>query len=127
MHFYTLPSFDAVSPSIIKPVRNVIAFALDQIPTGPQEPVGICFAKRTSLSLWTLRERLFFVKEVPLPQGATMLRRVGNSIMGADSSFYNIVLLSEPPQLLPILPLSQDDNTQVRIYLTILFLWFIIG
>ena len=73
IHFYTLPALDVVSHNMIKPIRNVVTFAVDEqhlkrppqfmndIPV-PVEPIEFCVIKRSAVSLYTLRERLFFQK-----------------------------------------------------------------
>jgi hypothetical protein len=73
IHFYTLPSLDPVPLHIIKPLRHVVTFAVDhqhlqrppQTFTGPPgviDPVDFCVIKRSNISLYNLRERLFFQK-----------------------------------------------------------------
>ncbi len=73
IHFYTLPALDVVSHNMIKPIRNVVTFAVDEqhlkrspqsmndIPV-PVEPIEFCVIKRSAVSLYSLRERLFFQK-----------------------------------------------------------------
>ncbi|KAH7878687.1 uncharacterized protein C8R40DRAFT_1167411 [Lentinula edodes] len=117
IHFYTLPSLDVVSYQLIKPIRHVIAFAVDQLhllkpmpPTsGPHrlEPVDFCVIKRSSLAMYSLGQRLFYQKEIPLPQGGTLARRIGSSLCIADKINYNMLNL-ETAEILPILPLNQD-------------------
>jgi hypothetical protein len=70
------------------------------------EPVDICVVKRKAIALFTLRDRLYYHKEVPLPQGGSLAKRIGQSLCIADSVHYNIVDL-ERVSLFPILPLSQ--------------------
>ncbi|KAJ8082934.1 hypothetical protein PM082_008792 [Marasmius tenuissimus] len=118
IHFYTLPSLDVVAYNIIKPIRHVVTFAVDYQhlmrpappPSGPitrVEPVEFSVIKRTSTQLYSLREKLLFLKEIPLPQGIrTLARRSGNSLCFADKENYNVVDL-ETAQMLPLLPLCQ--------------------
>lgn len=73
IHFYTLPALDMVPPNLIKPIRNVVTFAVDEqhlrrppqfmneIPV-PVEPVEFCVVKRSAIALYSLRERLFYQK-----------------------------------------------------------------
>ncbi len=73
IHFYTLPALDMVPLNLIKPIRNVVAFAVDElhmkrppqyandIPV-PVEPIEFCVVKRSAIALYSLRERLFFQK-----------------------------------------------------------------
>lgn len=76
IHFYTLPTLDMVPFNILKPIRNVITFAVDEqhirrpppptasdivVPIEPL-PVDFCVIKRNAIVLFSLRERLFFHK-----------------------------------------------------------------
>ncbi|KAL0067489.1 hypothetical protein AAF712_005479 [Marasmius tenuissimus] len=136
IHFYTLPSLDVVAYNIIKPIRHVVTFAVDYQhlmrpappPSGPitrVEPVEFSVIKRNSTQLYSLREKLLFLKvevqqirwlpvahlfaiqEIPLPQGIrTLARRSGSSLCFADKENYNVVDL-ETAQMLPLLPLCQ--------------------
>ena len=49
------------------------------------------------------------LQEIPLPQGATLARRIGRSLCIADQTNYNLVDL-EGASLFPILPLSQSNE-----------------
>ncbi|KAG7095427.1 hypothetical protein E1B28_006176 [Marasmius oreades] len=120
IHFYTLPSLDVVAYNIIKPIRHVLTFAVDhqhimrpaQPPSGPMtriEAVEFSVIKRNSIHLYSLREKLLFLKEIPLPQAArTLARRSGQYLCFADKEAYNVVDL-ETLQMLPILPLCQAE------------------
>ncbi|KAF8882450.1 hypothetical protein BD779DRAFT_1543352 [Infundibulicybe gibba] len=115
IHFYTLPSLDAVIPAI-KPIRNVVTFAVDYMhlkrppPSGPNvplEPIEFCVIKRSAIMTYALREQLFLERyDIPLPQGASLARRINNIMCIADDTNYNIVDLKEP-SMFPILPISQ--------------------
>lgn len=72
IHFYTVPSLD---PYPTKPVRHVVTFAVDdqhlkrlQPPlsaTGmplPPEHVDFCVVKRSSIALFTMKDRLLYQK-----------------------------------------------------------------
>jgi len=61
------------------------------------------------LAMYSLKDRLSYMKEIPLPQGATLARRIGRSLCIADQTNYNLVDL-ELASLFPILPLSQSDE-----------------
>ncbi|KAF8637927.1 hypothetical protein AX17_002548 [Amanita inopinata Kibby_2008] len=116
IHFYTIPSLDPVSQNVIRPIRHVVTFAVDHLhlrrPVPPlsasqvPEPVEFCVVKWRAIALYTLRDRLYYHKEIPLPQGAILAKRIGHSLCVADSVHYNIVDL-EQASLFPILPLSQ--------------------
>ena len=67
VHFYIIPSLDPVHPSIIRPIRNVIALAVDEqhmrlpLSTDPYQqidPVEFCVIKRTNIAMYSLKERL---------------------------------------------------------------------
>ncbi|KAG6834490.1 hypothetical protein H0H93_009343, partial [Arthromyces matolae] len=125
LHFYTLPSLDPVSPSIVKPIRHVVTFTVDhrdlQRPpislsstSMALEAVNFCIIKRTGIALYVMRERLNFLREIPLPQGATLSRRLGRSLCIADKEFYSMVDL-EGASLLPVIPISQAPDPDVPI------------
>ncbi|KAF8966668.1 hypothetical protein BDZ97DRAFT_1657548 [Flammula alnicola] len=119
IHFYTIPSLD---PFPIKPIRHVVTFAVDDqhlkrlvpqlsasgIPL-PIEPVEFCVVKRSSIALYTMKDRLVYQKEIPLPQGSptiTLARRTGKSLCVADKQYYSILDL-EASSLFQVIPLSQ--------------------
>jgi hypothetical protein len=68
--FYTIPSLDPVPTSMIAPMRNVVAFAVDEqhLRRPPpefqerSEPIEFAIIKRNSIMLYSLRDRLFFQK-----------------------------------------------------------------
>ncbi|KAF9528703.1 hypothetical protein CPB83DRAFT_854136 [Crepidotus variabilis] len=120
--FYTIPSLD---PCPIKPIRHVLAFAVDDhhlkrpppsaAPAGinlPLDSVDFCIVKRTGIALYTLKERLVYLKDIPLPpnHGTTLARRAGPYLCLAGKTDYNIVNL-EAASLLPFLPISQAETT----------------
>ncbi|KAF8961751.1 hypothetical protein BDZ97DRAFT_1921074 [Flammula alnicola] len=119
IHFYTIPSLD---PIPIKPVRHVVTFTVDDqhlkrlvpqlsasgIPL-PVEPVEICVVKRSSIALYTMKDRLVYHKEIPLPQGSptiTLARRTGKALCIADKLYHSILDL-EASSLFQVIPLSQ--------------------
>ncbi|KAF7318905.1 CNH domain-containing protein [Mycena chlorophos] len=117
IHFYTLPTLDPVPLSVIKPLRHVQAFAVDHAqlkrpvpppsaPISSLEPVDFCVIKRSSIALYSLRDRLFYQKEIPLPNGGTLARRCGQYLCIADKTQYNIVDLANA-QLIELMPISQ--------------------
>ena len=70
VHFYTVPSLD---PFPIKPIRHVVTFAVDDQhlkrppPSAqgvrlPVEPVDFCIVKRSSLAMYSLKDRLSYLK-----------------------------------------------------------------
>ncbi|TBU25432.1 hypothetical protein BD311DRAFT_764523 [Dichomitus squalens] len=125
IHFYTLPALDVISPNQIKPIRNVVTFAVDEqhlkrppqfmndIPV-PVEPIEFCVVKRSAISLYSLRERLFFQKEIPLPSGGFLARRTGKYLCIADKEYYNVIDLVQA-SMVPLLPISQAPDTTVAV------------
>ncbi|EIW54796.1 uncharacterized protein TRAVEDRAFT_131331 [Trametes versicolor FP-101664 SS1] len=132
IHFYTLPTLDMVSLNLIKPIRNVVAFAVDElhmkrppqyandIPV-PVEPIEFCVVKRSAIALYSLRERLFFQKEIPLPSGGLHARRTGKFLCVADRENYNVIDLVQA-SLVPLLPISQamDSTVVVKPSITVI-------
>ncbi|KAI0659895.1 hypothetical protein C8Q70DRAFT_1053706 [Cubamyces menziesii] len=132
IHFYTLPALDVVSHNVIKPIRNVVTFAVDEqhlrrppqlandIPV-PVDPIEFCVVKRSAISLYSLRERLFFQKEIPLPTGGVLARRTGRYLCIADKENYNVVDLVQA-SLVPLLPISQafDSDVVVKPSITVI-------
>ncbi|KAH9848717.1 hypothetical protein C2E23DRAFT_888782 [Lenzites betulinus] len=132
IHFYTLPALDMVPLNLIKPIRNVVTFAVDEqhlkrppqytndIPL-PVEAIEFCVVKRNAISLYSLRERLFFQKEIPLPQGGVLAKRTGKYLCVADRENYNVIDLIQA-SLVPLLPISQamDSNIAVKPSITVI-------
>lgn len=72
IHFYTIPSLD---PYPTKPIRHAVTFAVDDqhlkrlqpllsasgVPL-PPEPVDFCVVKRSSIALFTMKDRLIYQK-----------------------------------------------------------------
>ncbi|KAJ6612669.1 hypothetical protein B0H10DRAFT_2051428 [Mycena sp. CBHHK59/15] len=123
IHFYTLPALDIVPAVQIKPIRHVVAFAVDQhhlkrptpsfnTPASAMEAVDFCVIKRSGIALYSLRDRLFFQKEIPFPNGAhtALACRSGLHLCIADNKQYNIVDLVNA-SLVELMPISQafDD------------------
>ncbi|THU80066.1 hypothetical protein K435DRAFT_823770 [Dendrothele bispora CBS 962.96] len=117
LHFYTIPSLDPVPSNVLKPVRHVITFTVDHkhlmrpppLNSAPiPQPVDLCIVKRNALSLYALREKLFYQKEIPFPPGGTLARRIGPALCIADKENYNVVNL-EKAESFPLLPLCQVD------------------
>ncbi|KAI0266122.1 hypothetical protein BC834DRAFT_875574 [Gloeopeniophorella convolvens] len=112
--FYSIPSLEPVP--LIKPIRNVMSFAVDHQhimrPAPPVDspapvlPVDFCVVKRTGIALYSLREQLLYQKEVPLPGGAFLARRIGRALCIADREQYSLVDL-EAVTATAILPISQ--------------------
>jgi len=130
IHFFTLPALDGVPANVIRPIRNVITFAVDErhirrAPPGSTElphaidPVEFCVVKQTSIALYSLQERLFLQKEIPLPYGGILARRTGRYLCIADKENYNMIDL-EAASLFPLLPVSQaGDGIVIRPSITV--------
>ncbi|KIY53605.1 hypothetical protein FISHEDRAFT_32990, partial [Fistulina hepatica ATCC 64428] len=112
LYFFALP---ALQLSSIKPIRNVITFAVDHqhlIKPTPShsrsspEPVEFCVIKRNSIALYSLFEQLIYRKDIPYAPGVTLARRWGKYLCVADKENYSMINL-EVASNLPVLPLSQ--------------------
>ncbi|PBK89833.1 hypothetical protein ARMGADRAFT_995882 [Armillaria gallica] len=114
IHFFTIPSLDVVA---IKPIRHVVTFAVDHqhlrrpaaSPSTPMhqlDPVEFTVIKRSSLSMYVLRDKLLYITEIPLPGGASLARRTGQSLCIAGKTDYQIVDL-ENASMFSIIPISQ--------------------
>ncbi|EMD32318.1 hypothetical protein CERSUDRAFT_162060 [Gelatoporia subvermispora B] len=127
VHFFTLPALDVVPANVIRPIRNVVTFAVDERhtrrppPSVSQavDPIEFCVIKQTSIALYSLHERLFIQKEIPLPQGSILARRMGRHLCIADREHYNMIDL-EAASLFPLLPLSQaGDGVSIKPSITV--------
>jgi vacuolar protein sorting-associated protein 3 len=74
VHFYTLPSLDVVPYQIIRPIRHVVAFVVDDrhlrrpvsmLGASGGEAVDFCVIKKKELVLYTLRDKLVYLKVCP--------------------------------------------------------------
>ncbi|KAH9998681.1 hypothetical protein BJV77DRAFT_1064681 [Russula vinacea] len=99
--FFVIPSLELLN---IKPIRNVMAFAVDHRHI-------FCVVKRTGVALYSLRESLKYLKEIPLQGGAFLARRIGLCLCIADREFYSLVSLDAvtATQLLPISQIPQNQ------------------
>ncbi|KAK0458912.1 uncharacterized protein EV420DRAFT_1620557 [Desarmillaria tabescens] len=123
IHFFTIPSLDAIA---IKPIRHVVTFAVDHqhlsrpaaspsTPTHLLEPVEFTVIKRSSLLMYALRDKLLYIKEIPLPEGASLARRTGQSLCIAGKTQYQIVDLQNA-SMFGIIPICQvPDPSQLPI------------
>lgn len=71
IHFYTIPMLDPIPSNVIRPIRNVISFTVDDQylklhPSGDPynqiPPVEFCVIKRASIAMYTLKDRLLLQK-----------------------------------------------------------------
>jgi len=120
--FFTIPSLELVSS--IKPIRNVMAFAVDHqhiirlAPSAdsliPVLPVDFCVVKRTGIALYSLRESLSWIKDIPLQGGAFLARRTGMCLCIADRERYSLVNLDAvtATQILPISQVPSEPGTR---------------
>ncbi|KAI0000149.1 hypothetical protein BJV74DRAFT_901315 [Russula compacta] len=120
--FFLLPSLELVSG--IKPIRNVMALAVDhrhivrQVPSMdallPVLPVDFCVVKRTGIVLYSLRDSLSYIKDIPLQGGAFLARRIGLCLCIADRERYSLVNLDAvtATQILPISQIPPEPGTR---------------
>ncbi|GAB1523925.1 hypothetical protein RhiTH_007076 [Rhizoctonia solani] len=105
---------EPVPQALIQTMTRVLAFAVDEqvmrLPPpneqGPPtvEPVGMCVFVRGQIRIFTLRERLMHMRDVPVPSGLTVPRRWGSTLCCADAENYNILGLDQL-FFLPVMPL----------------------
>ncbi|KAB5589981.1 hypothetical protein CTheo_6584 [Ceratobasidium theobromae] len=114
LHFYTLPGLDPIPQALIQSMTRVLAFAVDEqvmrfplpdprAPSGA-DPVGLCTFMRNQIRLFTLRERLLHVRDIPIPSILSIPRWWGSAICCADAENYNILGLDQL-SFLPVMPL----------------------
>ncbi|KAI0918331.1 hypothetical protein AcV5_002343 [Taiwanofungus camphoratus] len=120
-----------IPPTTLRPIRNVITLAVDEQhlrrtppsstdPPQAVDPIEFCVIKRTAIAMYSLRERLAFQKEIPLPSGGILARRTGRYLCIADKENYNMIDL-EMASLIPLLPLSQTpDVVSVKPSITVI-------
>ncbi|KAF8474403.1 hypothetical protein DFH94DRAFT_761984 [Russula ochroleuca] len=121
--FFVIPSLELLG---IKPIRNVMAFAVDHrhivrpVPSMdspmPFLPIEFCVVKRSGIALYSLRESLKYLKEIPLQGGAFLARRIGLCLCIADREFYSLISLDAvtATQLLPISQVPTEPGTRPR-------------
>ncbi|EJC97726.1 uncharacterized protein FOMMEDRAFT_162532 [Fomitiporia mediterranea MF3/22] len=124
IHFYIIPSLDPVHPSIIRPIRNVISFSVDEqhmrLPPNTEpyqqiEPIEFCVIKRTNIAMYSLKERLVQQREVPNALSIRYGRRNGRYLCAADAENYDMIDLMAATSY-PLLPFNQapDSDTPTR-------------
>ncbi|KAJ3070550.1 transforming growth factor, beta receptor associated protein 1 [Rhizoclosmatium hyalinum] len=88
--FHSLRSLTAISSaSSSQNFKAITAIALDKV---LEPPFNFCVAKRRSLHLYYITEnQLGTTKEIPLADGAILLRKCGRSILAADAQNYKLV------------------------------------
>jgi len=129
VHFYTLPALDPLSAQI-KPIRHIEGLAVDELQlrkfaaSGPSprgvEQVDFCVVKRTSIALYSMRDKLHYRTEMPFPAGGILARRSGSYLCIADKEFYHMVDLNAASTF-PMVPISQaGDGKFVRPSITVI-------
>ncbi|KAH8108778.1 hypothetical protein DFH11DRAFT_1710480 [Phellopilus nigrolimitatus] len=123
IHFYVIPSLDPVHSTIIRPIRNVISFAVDeqQMRLFPPElyqqvePIEFCVIKRANIAMYNLKERLVLQREVPNALSIRYGRRVGRYLCAADNENYDMIDLATATSF-PLLPFSQvpDETSRIK-------------
>ncbi|KAF9817728.1 hypothetical protein IEO21_03277 [Rhodonia placenta] len=127
---YKLPFLELMPLTVIKPIRNVVTIAVDEQhlrrpvrsdPSQPADAVEFCVIKRNTIALYSLRERLFFQKEIPLPNGGLLARRSGRSLCVADNqNTYNLIDL-DSATMFPVLPINQaESDVALRPFITVI-------
>ncbi|KAJ7158395.1 hypothetical protein C8R43DRAFT_1087068 [Mycena crocata] len=102
IHFYNPPGARCCTSTCNKahPQRRYLAVDQNHLkrPTPPPsaplsslEAIDLCVIKRSSIAMYGLRDRLFYQKEIPLPNGAVLARRSGQCLCIADKTQYSIV------------------------------------
>lgn len=61
LYFFSLPLLEPISTDLIRPMKNVISFTINETPN-PNEPVGLCIIKRASIAFWDVATRLQYVR-----------------------------------------------------------------
>jgi len=125
LHFFTLPELNILA---IPPIRNVQAVTVDQqalsrpflhAPIHTVEAVDFCVIKKTGLGLFSLREKLVFHKDFPLPNCRPGARRTGPLLCVADKDNFNLLDLKRG-SLLPVMPLSHAGGIPAKPLITVI-------
>ncbi|EJU00543.1 hypothetical protein DACRYDRAFT_80747, partial [Dacryopinax primogenitus] len=98
LYFFLLPSLEPIPISLINHIRGVLTFALDDadVFAHPEDvdATGLCVLTRRGVGLWSLRERLLPIKEVPLPYRGLIAKRYAEHMFIASEELYHFVDLS---------------------------------
>ncbi|KZO91652.1 hypothetical protein CALVIDRAFT_340783 [Calocera viscosa TUFC12733] len=98
LYFFLLPSLEPIPIALINHIRGVLTFALDDadVFAHPEDAdaTGLCVLTRRGVGLWSLRERLLPIKEVPLPYRGLIAKRYAEHMFIASDSLYHFVDLS---------------------------------
>ncbi|KZO91651.1 hypothetical protein CALVIDRAFT_340720 [Calocera viscosa TUFC12733] len=98
LYFFLLPSLEPIPIALINHIRGVLTFALDDadVFAHPEDAdaTGLCVLTRRGVGLWSLRERLLPIKEVPLPYCGLVAKRYSEHMFIASDSLYHFVDLS---------------------------------
>ncbi|KAI9340831.1 CNH domain-containing protein [Obelidium mucronatum] len=87
--FHSLRSLSPISSSVSQNFKALTAACADRI---LEPPFNFCVAKRRSLHLYYITEnQLGITKEIPLPDGATLLKKIGRTILAADTETYKLI------------------------------------
>ncbi|KLO19340.1 hypothetical protein SCHPADRAFT_935413 [Schizopora paradoxa] len=125
VHFYILPALDPVPQQSIRPIRGVLALAVDELYLRPgstheHEPVEFSVVKKSAIMQYSLKERLVMQREFN-NQGMIYARRAGRVILAADRENYNVIDLTTA-SCTPLLPIDQTGETPSRVRPMITFL-----
>ncbi|EJD51168.1 hypothetical protein AURDEDRAFT_57070, partial [Auricularia subglabra TFB-10046 SS5] len=120
LYFFVYPGMEPVPTSLINPIRLVVTFAIDAGPPDVHPPsVRFVVVKRTGMSLYTLRERLFHEKEGQL-QGARTAKRYGRHLCVSNAEGNYCVVNLETLNMIEMIPSSQDGVTVVKPSITVI-------
>ncbi|KZT59571.1 hypothetical protein CALCODRAFT_493514 [Calocera cornea HHB12733] len=114
LYFYLLPSLEPIPIALINHIRGVLTFALDDADVfeHPEDAdaTGLCVLTRRGVGLWSLRERLLPIKEVPLPYRGLIAKRYAEHMFIASDALYHFVDLSssQSTEFAPI-PVNQTQ------------------
>ncbi|KDQ58326.1 hypothetical protein JAAARDRAFT_128998 [Jaapia argillacea MUCL 33604] len=79
------------------------------------DPIDFCVIKRTAIAMYSLGERLTFLRDFPSPSPRVLLAKRSSHylcIAEADSGEYHVINL-DAGTVLPVLPVSQDPSSPI--------------
>jgi hypothetical protein len=120
--FHELPSFLPIPPQVLPHSKGVASIVLDDeevnqswTADGGLDAEGLCnlcVIRRKTITLVKVGiDTWRVIKEIPLPKGATVARRSGNSLCIATTTEYNMVDLEAATMSNIGLPITQTGDT----------------
>ncbi|TPX49226.1 hypothetical protein SeMB42_g02687 [Synchytrium endobioticum] len=107
--FYDMDTLQPVSS--IQRISGVMSFCGDRL---LHSPMRFCVGKRRVLSVMLMGDTVTSEKEIPMPDGALILQRVGSIVCAADTGSYKIINLNTAETI----PLFSYDRAAFRPTLT---------